>query len=73
MTVFPLQFAKSSILWNPILLILKNKTVDRIPFNNLIKLKFYFLKFYAAGTFHLNRYITYITTRNGSTSDQSFQ
>jgi len=52
-TVLPLQFAKSAILWNPILLIFKNKT------------------FYAAGSFHLNKCISFITTRHFSTTEPS--
>ena len=34
-TVLPLQFAKSAILWNPILLIFKNKTVAQWLRRNL--------------------------------------
>ena len=29
MTVFPLQFAKSSILWNPIIYVVMNQTVSQ--------------------------------------------
>ena len=38
MTVFPVQLAKSSIMWNPIIYICMNKSVSVIPYN-LLKLQ----------------------------------
>ena len=38
MTVFPVQLAKSSIMWNPIIYICMNKSVSVIPCN-LLKLR----------------------------------